>query len=603
MTWTKKFAILILAVMFFLMQGSVSNDSATMDELAHIPAGFGYVTQGDYRLNPEHPPLLKTIAALSSLIFARPYFPTDTPYWQEEVNGQWAEGTKFLYESGNDADKIIFWARQPLILLSVFFGWLIFVWTKNKFGGATALLTLIFYAFSPTVLAHSRYVTTDLGAAFGFFIGIISFLWFLEKPTWSRAALAGAALGLAELLKFSLILLLPTYGVLLIFWVLVRPGLHWHERFRVLGRMVEKTLVLGVVGFSLVWVVYIPHVWNYPQEKQLRDAEFLLSSYGFRPAVNFDLLLINNRFTRPLGQYLLGFLMVNQRTAGGHTVVYLGEISGGGNLSYFPLLYLLKEPLALHVLTLIALWFGVKNSNFLNKGFDLERLRVWIESHFPEFSAILFIVLYWGVSIKSPLNIGIRHVLPTFPFIYILISRQIIRWARPHELESPDTWFGWLKNIYELYVASVPKYILVGGLTAWLMISVTSTYPHFLSYYNELGGGTRTGWRIAVDSNYDWGQDLKRLAEYVRKNNIDKIAVDYFGGGNPNYYLGDKVELWRSARGPVSGWFAISITLREGAFGKPVRGFEKKIEDSYEWLRPYPPVAQIGYSIFVYKLP
>ncbi len=615
-------ALLILGVAFALMLGSIWNESATMDELAHIPAGFGYVTQRDFRLNPEHPPLLKTLSAISAQIFVRPHFPIDTPYWRDDVNGQWAQGAKFLYESGNDADRIIFWSRIPMILLSIVFGWVIFWWTQRKFGRNVALLTLLLYAFSPTVLAHSRYVTTDLGAAFGFFIGIAAFLAFLEVPSWKNVALAGLIFGVAQLLKFSLVLLIPFYAVLLIAWVLVLPKLHWHERWRVLIRMTGKTLVIGVIGFALIWLAYAVFVSNYPPERQLHDTEFLLSSYGFRPIVNFDLALTKNPITRPIGQYLLGVLMVNQRAAGGNTAYFLGEVSAEGSRAYFPLLYMLKEPLAFHILSLIALWFALwkilkgysssehrESRSYLKEGFStssnnniVERMRSWIHDHFAEFSSILFIFFYWSVSMASPLNIGVRHVLPTFPFLYILVSRQIAEWLRWHDLTDPQTWLEWFKNIYQLYIKSIPKYLLVFVLLLWLIYDTLWIYPQFMAYYNELVG-TADGYKIAVDSNYDWGQDLKRLADYTERNNIDKIAVDYFGGGNPRYYLGDKFEPWWSSRGPASGWFAISATFRQGAFGTPAPGFIRKPEDSYEWLKPYPPVARVGYSIFIYKLP
>ena len=71
----------------------------------------------------------------------------------------------------------------------------------------------------------------------------------------------------------------------------------------------------------------------------------------------------------------------------------------------------------------------------------------------------------------------------------------------------------------------------------------------------------------------------------------------------PLYYLGEKFEPWWPARGPANGWFAVSATLRQGAFGAPAPGFIRKPEDSYAWLKPYTPVAQVGRSIFVYKLP
>ncbi|MBI2640311.1 MAG: glycosyltransferase family 39 protein [Candidatus Sungbacteria bacterium] len=600
------FAGAILFIMFLLMLGSVWNDSATMDELAHIPAGFGYVTQLDYRLNPEHPPLLKALAAISGWIFARPYFPTDTPYWKDDINGQWAQGAKFLYESGNDADKIIFWSRLPLILLTIFFGWLLFSWTRKRFGNSAALLTLLLFAFSPTILTHARYVTTDLGAALGFFIGIASFISFLENPTRKNLAIAGIIFGIVQLLKFSLVLLVPIYALLLIIWILSRPNLHLHERLRVGMRLVGKTIVVGLSGLLLIWAVYAVFTWNYPQERQLRDAEFLLSSYGLRPAASFDFALIKNPLTRPLGQYLLGVFMVSQRSAGGNTSFFLGEVSSSGSRAYFPLLYLLKEPLALHILTLIAFWFAIKKFKKTlaeHFGTTYERIRCFVENHFWETGSLVFILFYWIFSMASPLNIGVRHVLPTFPFIYILVSRYITPWLRSHELADPKTWGGWFKNIYQIYIASIPKYLLVLLLMFWLILNTVTVFPNFMPYYNELAGGARAGWRIAVDSNYDWGQDLKRLAQYVEKNKIEKLAVDYFGGGNPRYYLGDKYEPWQSSRGPASGWFAISATFRQDAFGKTAPGFIRKPEDSYEWLKPYPPAGQIGYSIFLYKLP
>lgn len=599
----------ILLAMLILMLGSIRNDSAIMDELAHIPAGYGYVTELDYRLNPEHPPLAKTWAGLSARLFANPRFPTDTKFWREDLNGQWDQGRAFLYESGNDADSIIFWSRLPLILLAIFFAWFLWGWVKARFGGAVAFLTLFLFAFSPTFIAHARYVTTDLAAAFGFFIGLVTFLQFLEIPSRRHIIIAGLALGTALLLKFSTVLLIPIYIILLISRALVRPRLHGHERLRFFSRLLGQTALVGLAGLILVWAVYIPHVWNYPQEKQLRDARILLSSYGFRPAVDFNLSLINNKFTRPFGQYLLGVLMVNQRAAGGNTAYFLGDVTNAGSRLYFPLLYVVKETLALHILTLIAIWFAIwkvgKRSklNFGEKKLSLERTRLWIHDHFTEFASLIFITFYWGVTVQSPLNIGVRHVLPTFPFIYLLVSRQIAEWLRWHEVSAPRTWREWLKNIYQLYAQAIKKYVLVGALLLWITISVISTFPHFLSYYNFLGGETPDGWRIAADSNYDWGQDLKRLAEYVEENNIKKISVDYFGGGNPRYYLGNTFEPWWSARGPAFGWFAVSATSRQGAFGTPVKGWVTSPEDSYEWLKPYEPVARAGQSIFIYKLP
>lgn len=598
-------ALGILGIMLILMIASSWSDSAIMDELAHIPAGFGYVTQGDYRLNPEHPPLIKALSAFVAQIAVRPHFPTDTAYWRDDINGQWAQGAVFLYESGNDADRILFWSRVPLMILAAFLGWLVFRWTRKKFGAAAALLALVFFAFSPTVLTHGRFVTTDIGAAFGFFIGITSFLAFLEKPDRKRIILAGALFGIAQLLKFSLVLLIPIDLMLLAAWIATRPTLSLGERMGLTLKLLGKMLIAGAIALAVIWGTYGVFVRNYPQERQLADAQFLLSSYGFRPAVNLDLALIKNPVTRPLGQYLLGVLMVQQRSAGGNTAFFLGEVSAAGSRLYFPLLYLLKESLALHALTLLALAISTRRL-FGTPQKDipvLARIRRWIAEHFAEFSAFAFIAFYWLFSIKSPLNIGVRHVLPTFPFIYILIAREIAGWLRLPEIQDGRTAAQWLSHIYVRYIVALPKYALTGFLLLWLVMDTLIAFPHFLSYYNELGGGAQNGWKIAVDSNYDWGQDLKRLTEFVQKNDIDKVSLDYFGGGSPRYYLGDRFEPWRSAKGPARGYFGISSTFRQNAFGAPAPGFIRKPEDSYEWLMPYEPIAQIGHSIFVYNLP
>jgi hypothetical protein len=153
----------------------------------------------------------------------------------------------------------------------------------------------------------------------------------------------------------------------------------------------------------------------------------------------------------------------------------------------------------------------------------------------------------------------------------------------------------------------------------WNFTETVSTAPHFLSYFNEPSGGLYEGYRRATDSNYDWGQDLKLLSLWTKENNIQKIAVDYFGGGNPKYYLGDSVaEYWWSAKGNPKDqnieWFAISANSLENALGTPVAGFERKEIDTYKWLTDErnitkkgmgqvpTPDYRIGTTLFIYHL-
>ena len=428
----------------------------------------------------------------------------------------------------------------------------------------------------------------------------------LEKPTWKNVVWSGLATGLAMLLKFSLVLIVPIFGLILAGWVWSMPRQDAGARWKHFFSLIWKTVVSGLVGIILIWAVYAYFIYNEPQAKQLADANFIIGSYPSKTLANLDLALIKNDFTRPLGQYVLGVLMVSQRAGGGNTAFFRGEVSNMGWRSYFPLLYLYKEPLALHLLTLLALWLGL-NKIFTRTKLSFEEkklslVRSWIFRHLPEFSGMVMIVVYWASSVTSPLNLGIRHVLPTFPFIYLLVSRQITDWLKI-KFSGPAGFLANLKNLFKIYFGTGLKYLFVAVLMIWLVVGTWSAFPHFLSYYNALAGGTADGYKIAVDSNYDWGQDLLRLKKFVEDNDINEIHLDYFGGGSPGYYLGEKFMPWRSSKGYVSGWYAVSSGFREQAFGRPVPGFNRGEDETYSWLKPYEPVARAGYTIWIYRLP
>jgi hypothetical protein len=298
---------------------------------------------------------------------------------------------------------------------------------------------------------------------------------------------------------------------------------------------------------------------------------------------------------RAFGQYLLGLLMVVQRAAGGNTTYFIGEVSASGWGQYFPTVYALKEPLALHILTLAAVIFSIwgllfrrKTVVFADNSFS-SRLAGWLHNNFVSLAMLFFIAFYWFMSVRSPLNIGVRHVLPTFPFIFALVASQITAWTR-----TGKKGFTVLKNI------------LVGFLLLSQAIAIVAIYPYFLSYFNEIAGGPENGHKYVVDSNLDWGQDLKRLAKWSDENGVNKIYLEYFGGATAPYYLGKKFQPWWGMRDPKdlkSGeWIAVSATLLMGGQGKPARGYASPT-GYYDWLKAYEPKTIIGHSIFVFQKP
>jgi len=589
-------AVLMLLSMAGFMLYTAWTDSATFDESAHIGAGYSYVTLRDLRLNPEHPPLIKAFAGLTARFADNFRFPSDTDEWRTGVNEQWRVGGKFLYEYGNDADILIFGSRLGPILLTLLLGWFLFRWGTMLLGPALGLLFLFFFAFSPNFVAHGHYVTTDIGATFGAALALFYFLSFLKHPSQRNMLIAGTALGIALLLKFSLLLLVPVLIVGTFAWALLEE----RQKVRGIVRWFLRLAAIGLIAVLVAWIAYQGLLLNYPHEKQISDAHALLASYNPKIPKAISLWLVETPFFRGLGQYTVGALMNLQRASWGNNAYFLGELSNKGWWYYFPVVYLIKEPLPILIVMAIAL-IGSFSHLFWYLRLRLSRQPAhsyleWLRANFDYAVMLLFIAVYWISSMSSPLNIGVRHIFPTLPFLWLLTLRHLKNWVFP-ALTQPMEFFTFLK----FFIISPLKVAFISLLAAWYLIEFLYVAPHFLTYFNEIAGGPRSGHNYVVDSNFDWGQDLKRLARYVKAQGIEKIKVDYFGGGSPRYYLKDRYEPMRADDGPQKGWIAVSASFYQGERARPAAGWDQAC-CRYHWLDLHAPVTRIGYSIFVFKI-
>ena len=592
------YVFLILTVFSVLAVTSMWNDSANYDERIHLPAGYSYLTQQDMRLNPEHPPLVKDLAALP-LLFLDIKFPYQslgwntlstsdvhrTPVWQTDVTF----GNDLLYYSGNDAQKMMRHGRIPIILIGIILGFYVWKFTKELWGNLAGIIALTLYSFSPTVLAHTRLVTTDVAAAAAFFISFYYLYKWLKISTRKNLLIFGVILGLAFLTKFSTFLLIPIFGSMVLIYAFVSPcgrcpeGTQNQKKWFWIKKYVGGFIFALVIAFLVVGSAYSFHTWNYPAEKQAIDTEFILSTFGFKPLADFNIWLSGMPYLRALGQYLLGFLMVLQRSEGGNTTYYLGNISAEGARSYFPIVYLIKEPIAYIFMFFFSIFLALK---YCISHCRRRLVRYWwrdfidsIKNNPAETGMILIILIYSAFSIRSRLNIGVRHILPTLPFIYALTARQVSIWMRNYKSRK----------------------IFIIILMAWAIISATSVWPSFLAYFNETAGGPNNGYKLVVDSNLDWGQDILRLSQFIEKNNIKEIKMDYFSGAPAEYYIKTAKIQSYDREVPQKGWLAVSATIYSGAC-KGDKITCSYNERSYTWLDRYKPIARIGYSIFVYKI-
>jgi len=585
--------VLIVGAVYFAVMSMV-NDSQIVDEIPHVGAGYSYVSQQDARLNPEHPPLAKDLAGIPLLFMNLSQDVFSSRHWLTGINDQWEFGRLLIYNSDNDADKIKFYSRLPMLLFYILSAILILKWGTELYGRPAGFLALVLFLFSPTVMAHSRFVTTDVPALFGVLISIYSLVHYLNRPTRMNMLIAGVMLGLALLFKYNTILLLPFIGFICLAHGYVYDR-HTHGHWRMALRQgFSAALIILVAFIFVVWPVYGFHVLNYPVERQTADTSMLLSSFGNRIAADTVVWMSQQPYIRALGQYALGLLMVVQRSGGGNTIYFLGEVKNQGGPLYFPLVYFLKEPLAWWFMVFIAITGAAYRS--LNGSHLARKTQEWMYNHFAEMVMISWMVLYWAVSIKSTLNIGIRHMLPTYPFAILLVAGSIVKTG------------DWLRHHQRKFVTAFSGVIAV--FLGWYVYENLYIYPYYLTYFNQAAGGPSGGYKYVADSNLDWGQDLKRLAQFVDKQGIERVSLDYFGWADPTYYLQNRIEWTHAnsysnardfiARNKSDGWIAVSATFFLQASTPNADRPHSPLQ--YTWLSAYEPVTVIGNSIFVWHI-
>ena len=543
----------MLAVMGGLLVKNARDDSATTDEPIHILSGYEY-WHGVFTVNPEHPPLGKELAALP-LNFIRPPLPGNSQFissLSDFYHDGWAETKTYAQHwlfatPGINPDRIVFAARMVVVIFTLILGGLLFVIARRWYGTAAGLIAVFLFAFSPSVLAHGHLANTDLWATLGFFLGVFGFAWYLERPTIARMIIASTTVAVALLFKASTVSLIPICAIL---W--------WIKYYRAEQRAlygVKKFLLTGVVFFfvalSAIWADYgfpmhgAPPL-NAPPVASRREIALVA------PAPLLQRL--------PVPLYFKCLIMTTTTLFSDRTGYCLGHFYTGGVWYYFPLAFLVKEPLALLLLLLAGTVFWVRWK------WPLE-FRDWV--------LIVPVVFYVGVSLFSQLNIGVRHLLPIYPFLFIFVGYSVSEFLGRQRAPS--------KKVFPASCA------VLSLLLGWYLYANISIYPYYLTYFNELVGGPVGGVRVVADSNVDWGQDMKRLADWLRKQHIEgPVKMQYFWSDpvQARYYGIPFVPLEKDDP-TESGWVVIGATDLQ--------------RPEFNWLKEYSPVKIIGNSVYVYK--
>ncbi|MFA4930502.1 MAG: glycosyltransferase family 39 protein, partial [Patescibacteria group bacterium] len=452
-------------------------------------------------------------------------------------------------------------------------------WARELFGIKAALLALLLYTFSPNIIAHSRYITTDIGVVAFYFITAYYLYKFIRTNSVHFVILSGIFLGLAEASKFNAIMLIPVIVVIL----LVAKFLDKKSRTPVSLQIIPAGIIIfsicALIIFASYFGAYQKPIYDHNVQKLYSQLEYILTTHDYtdvKPIANNLITFADPRTTS--GQYMLhtaaylvipaypyvnGFLKLYFHNYTGHLSYLLGDYSDFGWWYYFPVAYAAKTPLSELLLFMAGMVYAAYV--ILRRSNALSYKEPWL------YCTVIPPLFYFAWSMTGHINLGVRHVLIIEPFVFIIIALVF------HKVIVQKK--KWL-------------YAVVLLIIAFQLYSVIKIYPNFIAYFNEAAGGPKNGHSILVDSNIDWGQDAKKLKTYMTENSIDHVCMSYFGQapleyyGINNWYLPDNENIQH--QGEFKCVVAISITSL----------YSEKRE--YEWLLRFQPTATIGYSINIY---
>ena len=613
--------IILLAILFFVVFTSSLTESQIIDEGTHLASGYSYLVTSDFRMNPEHPPLIKILAGLSARILD-PELPINHSSWPE--TDQWAFAYQFLYHNQVTADDLLLLGRIPIMILSVLLSLSVYLVTKRYFGKFPALLALLFITFEPNLIAHSRYITTDIAITLLFIISIYYFGEYLNRPNLKRLLFCAFFFGLAQVTKFSAVILVPIFFLLL----LVKLGHQSRKSFTAkinLRFIALSAACFIIIPLTIIHVAYLgkitvpiddPDVQNMiSQRDQLvqslenNDQPLNLRVLGgiINPE-NATGKLLNYLLQKPIPifHYVEGLYNVMRHNFFGHQSYLMGLFYNTGVWYYFLFAYLVKVPLAFILILAAALihltinfinkvrfssrqilcqregslltQFVKRYSKLIKKVFTytiagyIGTVKVFVNLPFHYYLLIVPIIAYLLISMGSGINIGIRHIFPIFPFITIFVAKAI-------------------SDFLSKSKKKLSRAILLTLLTLYVFSSI-KIYPHYLAYFSDLVGGPNQGHLYLIDSNLDWGQDMKNLKNYMETNNIPEIYFAYFGISNIHQYDVAAKYLPKSDQpeqiSQIDGFVAISV------------GQLYSMDTDYDWLLNRQPDDKVGYSIFIY---
>ena len=565
-------AVLLLALMAVLSGGAARRESIAIDEVAHIGAGVSYLQKLDLRMNPEHPPLAKVLAAIPLVLRGVRADYSDISWsisgrgWGNML-GEWSWGHT-LTLIWNDRYSTVLWARVPMLLLTLLLGVLVYRYASELGGSWGGLLCLAAYVTTPAFLVFGPLVLTDVAITFVSLLTLWSFAELWRAPSRATLIPFGLLLGTSFLTKFS-------SGFLLFAFVAYRLSLRLaplpemptdREELRAWRRLRGRYLWKGIlISAVTVYVAYLILSWNQPSDPM----QLFGTSDGLRFLGHGTAALVLRRLLMPPLIYFRGlmfFAMSLNRTS-----FVLGHFYTHGVWFFFPILFLLKSTLAFLLMLVLAIPVALIARR---KAGDASVIPA--EKRFQWRAVWVFLLVFVAFCMLSRMTISIRHF--TIPIVLLILLLAPLPRALEFLLKK-----GW--------PAARLGMVAYAGLALFSVVTVVRQYPHFFPFVNSLAFG-RPAYSLVSDSNLDWNQALPEVEEYVQQHGLSRVLLDEYGMNDPNVYV-PQAQFWNCQSPSPSDGGQLAVISAD------------MIEDAHNcvWLLHYPHEAIAAGGMYAFQLP
>jgi len=600
----------LLLIAFTVIAWTAQIDKcATFDEPLHFLGAWVQTHYDDFRVNPEDPPLWKFYLAAGTDNAALK-LDQHTALWKQMLDNLPAPAFNYavqtLYQTPvNQADPLLRAARARMLILAVILGITISWWSWRLGGPFAAIVATAAFSLDPNFLAHSPLIKNDVTITLVFLL-IMATVWLLgERATLLRCTALFLLVGIALTTKFSGLLAIPMIAIALICRILIPrpwPFLKWTLQTRLSRTFAAGALLLScaIIGYAFIWTCYGFRFSPSADPRQRFDYSLLINYCAenevivsqdpppvyptnsqlqegvnhWQPSETIQAVQFADQHKLFPEAWLYGFLYTYGSSLARRCFL-CGRIGIVGWWYYFPLAILFKTPLA----TLI----GIAISGivwFLNRRRSTANRDGW-----PIAATLVGPVFYMAVAMRSHLDIGLRHVFPIYPFLFIFLGVT----AAAAFCRRPKITGG-----------------IVVLLFLGLLAETATAFPDFIPFFNVAAGGSRGGLALLGDSNIDWGQDLPALADWQRNHPEYQLYLCRLGLPDPRYYHLHYIEMSgnimaapdQTIPSRLPHIYAISAAALQGPYMTPQQ------REFYQRFLKEKPVAILNGSIYLFdKIP